>query len=67
MEIIPIIFSDYIGMKLEINYKKKDWKFISTWSTWNTYKYVKTNHLTPQQAMGQRRNKKKKKFISQNK
>ena len=30
-EIIPNIFSDHSGMKLEINYKKKTGKFLNMW------------------------------------
>ena len=47
IKIIPNIFSDHNGMKLEINIKRKSWKI---------YRHIETKQHTPEKPMGQRKN-----------
>ena len=54
VKIMPSIFSDHNGMKLEINIKRKNWKI---------YRHVEIKQHSPEKPMGQRnwkRNVKKK-------
>ena len=48
-EIIPSFFSNHNGMKLEINYKRKNWKI---------HKHVQIKQHVPEQPMSKRRNQK---------
>ena len=52
VEIISNIFSDHNSMKIEINYKKKTWKYTKMWRINNTF----------EQLLGQWRNQKRKKI-----
>lgn len=49
IKIKPSVFSDYNGMKLEINIKRKSWKM---------YRHVETKQHIPENPVGQRRNQK---------
>ena len=54
-EIIPIIFSNYSSMKLEINNKRKTGKVMNMWKS--------NNRHCSEQAMNQKKKKKKREAV----